>query len=225
MPAAVLARALRALGDDEDADLELPRRAGRVRRLGARLGRRGRRSASTRDVEERRAAARRPRDGRSCSRTSSGRRHLAEALGDVAWERLLRWHDDTLRGRSSATPWRDRSSTRPATASSPPSRPPGRRIDAAIAIQRALRDQRDATASRSPVRIGLHTAEANRAGRTTAAIGVHVAARVGALAGAGEILATAETLEEAGEPVASDAREVAVKGVTVPLQVAGVSWA
>ncbi len=147
---------------------------------------------------------------------------LAEALGDAPWERLLRWHDDTLRRLIAGGGGDVVNSTGDGFFATFPSA--RRAVDCAVAIQRALRDQ-DAIGFAPPVRIGLHTAEATRRGQDFSGIGVHVAARVGALAGAGEILATVETLEEAGVPMASDAREVAVKGVTVPLQVAGVAWA
>ncbi|MGH8924633.1 MAG: hypothetical protein ACRDWA_08380 [Acidimicrobiia bacterium] len=43
------------------------------------------------------------------------------------------------------------------------------------------------------VRIGLHTAEANRHGADCTGVAVHVAARVAALASGGEILAAADT--------------------------------
>ena len=78
-----------------------------------------------------------------------------------------------------------------------------------------------------PVRIGLHVAEANRRGMDYSGIGVHVAARVGALAGSGEILATVETLREAGEggdAAIAGSREVSVKGVSAPIAVATVAW-
>jgi class 3 adenylate cyclase len=54
---------------------------------------------------------------------------------------------------------------------------------------------------------------------------VHVAARIGALAQGGEILASAETLTEAGRVAASAPRIEAVRGVTVPVTVAAVDWA
>lgn len=75
------------------------------------------------------------------------------------------------------------------------------------------------------VRIGLHTAEANRRGGDYSGIGVHTAARVAALAGGGEILATEETLGDAGDAGATDAREVTLKGLTAPVSVASVTWA
>jgi class 3 adenylate cyclase len=56
-------------------------------------------------------------------------------------------------------------------------------------------------------------------------MGVHVASRVAALAGGGEILATAETLAEAGDVAASEPREATVKGVTAPVSISKVTWA
>ena len=55
-------------------------------------------------------------------------------------------------------------------------------------------------------------------------MGVHVAARVAALAGGGEILATAETLADAGPVATTDARQVAVKGVSAPVDIASIAW-
>jgi class 3 adenylate cyclase len=74
------------------------------------------------------------------------------------------------------------------------------------------------------VRIGLHSADANRRGRDYSGKGVHVAARVGALAKGGEILATAETLAEAGRVAASEPRHATIKGVAEPVSVATVTW-
>ena len=55
-------------------------------------------------------------------------------------------------------------------------------------------------------------------------MGVHIAARVAALAQGGEILATAETLAEAGEVQASGTRMEPVKGVTAPVSLAAIVW-
>ncbi len=54
---------------------------------------------------------------------------------------------------------------------------------------------------------------------------MHLAARVAALANGGEILATAETLADAGDVAASGSREASVKGVGAPVTVAAVTWA
>ena len=152
-----------------------------------------------------------------------GSTSLAEALGDEAWERLLRWHDDTLRnlvtsgGGEIVNPTGDGffaafEAARPA-------------IDCAVAIQRALQEHRASAGFAPSVRIGLHTAEANRRGADYSGKGVHVAARVGALAGGGEILATAETLAEAGDIQTSARRQTPVKGVAAPIEIATVTWA
>jgi class 3 adenylate cyclase len=57
-------------------------------------------------------------------------------------------------------------------------------------------------------------------------MGVHVAARVAALAGGGEILATAETLAEAGDDIATlDRREAAVRGASAKVSLVTIGWA
>jgi class 3 adenylate cyclase len=66
--------------------------------------------------------------------------------------------------------------------------------------------------------------DANRRGTDYSGKGVHVAARVSALAQGGEILATAETLAEAGDIPASDARMAPVKGVAAPVSLVTVTW-
>ena len=91
-------------------------------------------------------------------------------------------------------------------------RPPGdpeRDRDPACAHV-ARRDQRFAP----PVRIGLHAADATQRGEDFSGVGVHVAARIAALAGGGEILASAEALAEAADVAAIDVREVQVRGVS-----------
>jgi class 3 adenylate cyclase len=94
-------------------------------------------------------------------------------------------------------------------------------IDCAIAIQRAIAAHR----TDIEVRIGLHSAEANQRGDDFSGVGVHLAARVAALATGGEILATAETLADAGDVASSGSHEASVKGVAAPVTVAAVSWA
>ena len=73
---------------------------------------------------------------------------------------------------------------------------------------------------------GCTPADANRRGDDYSGKGVHVAARVAALAGGGEIVVSAaETLAEAGDVPTRDARTVTVKGVTEPVDIAAVVWA
>lgn len=73
------------------------------------------------------------------------------------------------------------------------------------------------------VRIGVHAADARRVGDNYRGRGVHEAARIGALAGAGDIVASAETAAAANATV-SDARTVELKGVSEPVDVVTVDW-
>jgi class 3 adenylate cyclase len=147
---------------------------------------------------------------------------LAAALGDQAWERLLRWHDDTLRMLVARGRGETVNSTGDGFFVAFGSARDG--IDCAISIQRILAEHRDSTGFALSVRIGLHTADANRRADDYSGMGVHVAARVGALAGAGEILVTDEVLSEAGAVQASEARREVVKGVAEPISVSVVAW-
>jgi class 3 adenylate cyclase len=217
----LLASALRAMNDDDAADLELQTARDEFVRLGAKL------DAKAADDALQAAADRRsaPRQTRKTFMFTDivGSTSLAEALGNESWEGLLRWHDDALRavfGRSGGDVVSSTGdgffvafdSTRQA-------------IESAVAVQRALAEQRRTGGFAPPVRIGLHAAEANRRGDNYTGIGVHMASRVAALARGGEIVATAETLKEAGEVAASDPREVSLKGVAAPVTVASVTWA
>ena len=151
-----------------------------------------------------------------------GSTKLAEALGDQAWERLLRWHDDML--RDLVARGEGRSSTRPATGSSRRSiRPAGRRV---CDLDPAGPPRAPRKRPGSRCRSGSACTRPRPTGAATdySGIGVHVAARVGALAVGGEILATAETLAEAGDVPASDAATTPVKGVGAPVSVAAIAW-
>jgi class 3 adenylate cyclase len=217
---AVLSRALRAQGDEDDADLELRAALEEFRRLGARI------DVVIAEREQREAEDR--RSGPATARMTFmftdivGSTNLAEALGDQAWEGVLRWHDDTIRGLVASGGGEIVNPTGDGFFAAFASARAG--VETATSIQRALRDHRAGTGFAPPVRIGLHTAEASRRGTDYSGMGVHVAARVAALAGAGEVLATAETLAEVGDVSATDAREATVKGVTAPVHVAAVAW-
>ncbi len=114
-----------------------------------------------------------------------GSTNLAEALGDQAWERLLRWHDDVLRNLITTGGGVIVNSTGDGFFAAFTSAKAA--VDAAVAIQRALRAQRESSGFAIAVRIGLHTADANRRGDDYSGKGVHVAARVAAQAAGGEI--------------------------------------
>jgi class 3 adenylate cyclase len=217
---ALLSRALRVVGDEEDADLELRAALDEFVRLGAVFDMRAA-AREQRLVEERRSGPAHVR--RTFMFTDIvGSTNLAEALGDVAWERLLRWHDDALRALFAASGGEVVNSTGDGFFVAFESARAG--IDCAVAIQRALAEQRQASGFALSVRMGLHTAEANRRGDDYSGVGVHLAARVADVAREGEIVATSDTLAEAGEVERSNDREVTLKGLSAAVHIASVAW-
>ena len=216
----LLSRTLRAQSNEDGADLELAAALAEFRRLGARL--------DIEAVEREQGTAEERRSGPQTARKTFmftdivGSTTLAEALGDEAWERILRWHDDTLRDLVKRGGGEVINTTGDGFFAAFDSAGAG--VDCAISIQRALVEHRVRTGFAPPVRIGLHTAIANQRGSDYSGIGVHVAARVSALAAGGEILASAETLAEAGGAT-TEARSVSVKGVSEAVSLAAIAWA
>jgi class 3 adenylate cyclase len=218
---ALLARVLRTLDDDEAADLELQAARDEFERLGAKP------DLASAEKELRASADR--RSGPVTIRKTFmftdivGSTNLAELLGDESWERLLRWHDDTLRALAAKSAGQVVNSTGDGFFMAFDT--PRAAIDCAIGIQRALADHRRTSGFAISVRIGLHSADANRRGEDFSGVGVHLAARVAALANAGEILATFETLADAGDVVVTGEREASLKGLAAPVSVVAVTWA
>lgn len=218
---AVLGAALRAAEDDDEADLELAAAHEEFVRLGAKLD-----AAATEKAIK--AAAERSGGPVTTRKTFMftdivGSTNLAEALGNDAWVRLLQWHDDTLRGLVARHGGELVNSTGDGFFVSFDSAARG--IECAVAIQRTLAEHRRTTGFAPPVRIGLHVAEANRDGNDYRGVGVHVAARVASAAGSAEIIATTETLDEAGAAfVTSEPRLATLKGVAEPVSVASINW-
>ena len=217
---AVLSRALYAVGNDDEAELELQAALDAFRRLGARVDVEAA-ERELRDAEDRRSG---PRSTRKTFMFTDivGSTNLAEALGDGAWERLLRWHDETLRAVVAGAGGEVVKSTGDGFFVAFDTARSG--VDCAVSIQRALVDHRDKTGFAPSVRIGLHTAEANQRGSDYSGTAVHVAARVAALAGGGQILATAETFAEVADVPSSAERTEAIKGVSGPVSVAEIAW-
>jgi class 3 adenylate cyclase len=217
---AALSRALRATGDDDDADLELHAARDEFERLGAKLDLAAA-EAEFRELVERRADRAQVRMAFLFT-DIVGSTRLAEALGNHAWERLLGWHDEMLRGEVARQGGRIVHSTGDGFfAAFDTTR---QAIRSAIAIQRALASHAMASGFAPPVRIGLHAAEATQRGDDFSGVGVHVAARIAALAGGGEILASTDALTEAGEVPIVDPRDVEIRGVSEPVSVATVVW-
>ena len=148
---------------------------------------------------------------------------LVDLLGDEQWGELSRWHDQTLRtaierregevvktiGDGFFAAFED----------------PAKAIRAATEIQRALQDHRNVYGFAPRVRIGLHVADATKEGHDYRGRGVNEAARIGALAGADEILLSLETVAEApGQGEVVQRRTVSLKGISRPFEVASLNW-
>jgi class 3 adenylate cyclase len=146
---------------------------------------------------------------------------LAGALGDEAWTGLIAWHDRTLRELFGAQGGEEVDHTGDGFFVSFPDERAA--FACAVAIQRRLVEHRRANGFAPGVRIGVHTADARRADGSYRGRGVHEAARIAALAGAGEIFASADTAEAAGVRH-SPPRTVELKGVMEPVDVVSVEW-
>jgi len=152
-----------------------------------------------------------------------GSTQLVEAIGDEAWENLLRWHDETLlrvvgeHGGEVVKHTGDGFLVVFASADAA--------LAAARGIQRALADHRRAHGFAPQIRIGVHTASGVRHGRDYSGAGVHAAARISALAGEGQILVSADTLGAAGRRYElTERRQVKLKGISRPVEVAAIDW-
>ena len=211
----LLAAACRLGGDEASARLELEAARETFDRLHARL------------ELERCDALLRGR-GRRVQRTFMftdivGSTSLIETIGDAAWEDVLRRHDETLRTQIGTHRGRVVHSTGDGFFASFEETADG--VACAVAIQRRLSEDRERDATAPQVRIGLHAAEATEMAEDYAGIGVHEAARVGALAEGGEILVTVSSIEPDRLPFAIGLeREVSLKGIAQPVRVAPVEW-
>jgi class 3 adenylate cyclase len=74
------------------------------------------------------------------------------------------------------------------------------------------------------VRIGLHAAEATRTDGNYTGMGVHTAARVGAVAGPGEIVATSASVAGLDALDLADRRSATLKGIAEPVEIVTIAW-
>jgi class 3 adenylate cyclase len=209
---ALLGTALRRRGDEQGATVELEGALAAFERLGARidaarvqelLGRLGtRRTFLFTDIVD--------------------STKLLDTLGDEKWRKLLARHDDLVRERIQESGGEIVKKTGDGFFASFEN--PKAALDAAVAIQRALGDEIVAP----DVRIGAHTGEAFRTGADSSDYGgqgVHLAARIGGAAGAGEILVSTETLDGVGTAFRlSEPRPETLKGFAEPVEVVSVLW-
>lgn len=220
----LLSTAYRAMGDVEDAQLELQAARSAFEQLGALpdLRRAGEQLKEAGTVG-RGAAAGKPASRTFIFTDVVKSTPLIEAIGDVAWLDVVRWHDQTLRslfaqhggevvdhaGDGFFVAFEDT----------------GAAMDCAVGIQRALAEHRRTHGFAPQVRIGLHASQAVKESGKYKGKGVHEAARVGGLAEAGEIVVSSETV--AGGPkryALSNPRTITLKGISQPVTVYSLDW-
>ncbi len=147
---------------------------------------------------------------------------LLGLIGDEAWDDLRRWHDETLRASFDEYGGEEIDHAGdgffvafPDTASA---------LASAMEIQRGLFEHRRAHGFAPQVRIGVHATAATHQGADYTGIGVHTAARISALAGPGEILASVATLEDLPGVRTSAVRAAELKGIAETVDVVAIEW-
>jgi class 3 adenylate cyclase len=149
---------------------------------------------------------------------------LLEAMGDDAWEPLLRWHDRTLRAEFAR--WRGEEVKHVGDGFFVAFAQPDDAIACAIAIQRALARHRETHGFAPIVRIGLHAGEATAREADYFGSAVTRAARISAAAAGGEILASADLVARCQRTVpAGEERTLDLKGIAEPVAAVLVRWA
>ena len=142
---------------------------------------------------------------------------LLEALGQEKWKKLLDRHDAVLGAAIEQEGGEVIKHTGDGFFAA--FETPSSAVEAGVRIQRALDDEF------VTVRIGIHSGEALERGSDYTGRGVNVAARIGALAGGGEVLVSSETLDGVAVPYAlSDLRVAELKGFAEPVPIAAVRW-
>jgi class 3 adenylate cyclase len=147
---------------------------------------------------------------------------LIEVIGDEAWRDLRRWHDETLRECFSRHAGEEVDHAGDGFFVAFPAA--NEALACAVEIQRRLAEHRRKHGFAPQVRMGLHATEATRADSGFSGRGVHEAARIGALAAGGEIVASEATLSSVRDLTVSEPREVTLKGIAEPIRVVTVEW-
>jgi len=217
--AVAYAQAQLAAGNEEAAAIELDAARTAFERLGAHLE--ARRPAEL--LARTRSAGASSRTVRTFLFTDIvGSTALIEVIGDEAWNDLRRWHNDALRSAFADHGGEEIDHAGDGFFVAFPDA--ARAVACAVAIQRRLAEQRRAQGFAPQVRMGLHATAATRDETGYTGLGVHTASRIGSLAGAGEILASAETLAAVPNARSSERRSVSLKGIVEPVDVVLIDW-
>lgn len=211
----LLARALRAAGDESTGALEIEAARATLARLGAS-------TALEPGIDTPPAPAARALMTFMFT-DMVGSTRLLDTLGDEGWDELLDRHDAVVREQFLACSGREIKHEGDgffvAFADA------GAAVQAGCAIQRALAAHRAQGGMLPPVRIGVHTAAATSRGSDFVGRGVHEAARLAGAARGDEVLASARTLAATDADVrAVGERDLQLPGFEAPFRVATVAW-
>jgi class 3 adenylate cyclase len=211
----LLADAHRALGNESNAVTELEAARAGFERIGA--------ARELARVRSRITARRLPTMCSFMFTDIVDSTKLVEALGDEAWSSLLSWHDRTLRDHFQKAQGHEVNHEGDGFFISFPDAVAA--LDCAVTIQRALAQHRHDHGFAPSVRIGVHAAEALELDGDYLGKGVHEAARIGAAAAGGEILATESVIAAAaGRYPTGELRLLELKGLATPLVTTSVDW-
>jgi len=141
----------------------------------------------------------------------------AEQLGEAKWQNLLRKHNDLLDAAIADGGGEVVKTIGDGYFAAFDS--PVRAIASAVAIQRVV----DAELP-FHVRVGLHTADATEREGDYEGAGVHAAARIGALATGGEIVASRASVDGDMRYPISEPRAETLRGFEEPVEVVSVDW-
>ncbi len=147
---------------------------------------------------------------------------LIEVIGDEAWNDLRHWHNETLRSTFADHGGEEIDHAGDGFFVAFPD--PARAVACSVQIQRRLAEHRRMHGFAPQVRMGLHATAATQDGTGYTGLGVHTASRIGSLAGASEILASAATLADVPDARGSERRSVSLKGIVEPVEVVSIDW-
>jgi class 3 adenylate cyclase len=149
---------------------------------------------------------------------------LVAAMGDEQWSAVLTWHNRSVRELLATHGGEEVKQRGGGDGFFTTFSEPSAAVACAVDIQRAFAIHRQQNGFAPSIRIGLHEADATLADRDYSGRGVHEAARVTELAGAGEIVASTATVVSAGWGQTSTPKMAELRGLPDPIEVVRVIW-
>jgi len=151
-----------------------------------------------------------------------GSTSLIGAIGDDAWEHVLRWHDRKLRSMFAGHGGREIDNAGDGFFVS--FQMPDAATSCAIDIQQTLSRQRHEQGFAPEVRIGLHAGEVTEVGVALSGEEVHKTARICGHAAGGEILASSSMIDQIETLRRGESRTLQLDGFAEPVEVVSVPW-